>query len=59
MSVFIDMVFGSRSGKKTKLGKGYRVDKNGKLQKIAPNASAKAKWQGSKRVRVARRGTPK
>jgi hypothetical protein len=59
MSVFIDMVFGSRSGKKTKLGKGYRLDKNGKLQKVAPNASAKAKWGGSKRVRVARRGTPK
>jgi hypothetical protein len=58
MSVFLDMVFG-KSGKKTKLGKGYRLDKNGKLVKIAPNASAKAKWKGSKRARVVRRGTPK
>jgi hypothetical protein len=59
MSVFLDMVFG-KSGKKTKLGKGYRLDKNGKLVKIAPNASAKAKakWKGSKRARVVRRGTP-
>jgi hypothetical protein len=60
MSVFLDMVFGSRSGKKTKLGKGYRLGKNGKLVKVAPNASAKAKWKGgSNKVRVARRGTPK
>jgi hypothetical protein len=59
MSDLLDWTFrGNRSGKRPQI-KGYRIDKNGKLVKIAPNASAKAKWQGSKRVRVARRGTPK
>ena len=48
----------NRSGKKPQI-KGYRIDKQGRLVKVAPNASVKAKWQGSKRVRVARRGTPK
>ena len=58
MSELLDWAFrGNRSGKKSQI-RGYRLDKDGKLQKVAPNASVKAKWKGSKRVRVARRGTP-
>ena len=55
----LDWTFrGNRSGKKSQI-KGYRLDKSGKLQKVAPNASVKAKWKGkSTKVRVARRGTP-
>ena len=57
MSELLDWAFrGNRSGKRPQI-KGYKL-KDGKLQKVAPNASAKAKWKGSKRVRVARRGAP-
>ena len=56
MSELLDWAFrGNCSGKKSTL-KGYRLDKNGKLVKIAPNASAKAKWKGSRKVRVKRIG---
>ena len=65
MSELLDWAFrGNRSekpnssGKKSTL-KGYRLDKQGKLVKVAPNASAKAKWKGgSNKVRVKRRGAP-
>jgi hypothetical protein len=38
------------------IGKSFRLGKDGKPKKIPKDASQKARWRGSKKVRVKRKG---